>query len=717
MTVQPTPTVRAAVTLILVLAAAWAALTLAPAAPAGEPRPSEFTVDWRDDVAPAADFEPLLAKARADGSVRAIVGLQAYWSADALLTPAERTRQQDDLARLRKELLGTLTRGTYNIVRKYDRLPLVTLKLSEQALLALQRGARAAKLQEDAVQALHLAGTTRIVEAAETTALGFTGAGKRIAVLDTGVDADHPFFGGRVDTPSSACFSSNDCPNGIIGPGVAEPCTYTPNSQLCEHGTHVAGIGAGANGTDAGVTFSGVAPGATIIPVKVTSRVKFAPQCFQAGDNLCPVPYTADVIAGLNFVHKLADADVVNMSLGSGSFAGPCGGNQFAFLVAVMQLVADGTAVVASSGNSGSKSGIGSPACVQGVISVGRTSDNDVVHASSQSASFLSLLAPGTNVRSSVAGAFGNMSGTSMSAPHVAGAIAVLLGRVPGATPAQLLGAMQQTGQPITDPGNGVTTPRLRLLTALVSFGDTGFANSYAELLKGGKLFSEGASTRNMPASSETIKISGIQPADAIQAAHLYFMTAGAADTDARVLLNGVLVDAALIGASRTPCGVLGGGAVRVYRADVTGLVPGNGTYTINAIAPSGEGVSLVVVTENPGASFTKHVVIRAGAITALQGEAMAHSFTVFPPLKDVDVHVGMGDGDSTTEEAMKLGGLPLFVANAFSGTDGGNWDDRQTFLKGTPSLQVQNGQLENSIKTGTDCLAWAYSGLAYRIS
>jgi hypothetical protein len=220
-----------------------------------------------------------------------------------------------------------------------------------------------------------------------------------------------------------------------------------------------------------------------------------------------------------------------------------------------------------------------------------------------------------------------------------------------------------------------------------------------------------------MPASSETITIAGIERGDAIEAAYLFFMTAGAADADASVQLDGVTVPGALIGASRAPCGVPGGGAVRVYRADVTALVPGNGTYAINGVAPAGEGFSLVLVTSNPNAAATRHVVIRAGAMTALEGELMAHAFTVFPPLADVELHVGMGDGDVTTEQAMTLGTQGAFSANAFNGTDGGNWDDMTRLWTGDPRFHVADGQLDNSVVTGTDCLAWAYAGLAYQPS
>ena len=108
---------------------------------------------------------------------------------------------------------------------------------------------------------------------------GWDGSGRTVAILDTGVQADHPYLGGQVTAEAEACFSQATVP-GLVesmcpgqateahGAGSAAPCVSIAG---CEHGTHVAGIAAGGPVTTPS-DLTGVASGASIIAVKVFSK-------------------------------------------------------------------------------------------------------------------------------------------------------------------------------------------------------------------------------------------------------------------------------------------------------------------------------------------------------------------------------------------------------------------------------------------------------------
>jgi hypothetical protein len=108
---------------------------------------------------------------------------------------------------------------------------------------------------------------------------------------------------------------------------------------------------------------------------------------------------------------------------------------------------------------------------------VGATTKSDVVVDFSNSASFLSLLAPGVSITSSVSNppdGFASLSGTSMAAPHVTGAVALLRQLAPAATLDQTLAALSSTGQAITDGRNGLVKPRIRVDAAAAALAPTG---------------------------------------------------------------------------------------------------------------------------------------------------------------------------------------------------------------------------------------------------
>ena len=232
-------------------------------------------------------------------------------------------------------------------------------------------------------------------------------------IIDTGVLTSHSQFSGRIGNGFTAISDGrgvNDC-NG--------------------HGTHVAG-------TVGGSTW-GVAKGVRIHPVRVLS-------CTGSGS-------TSGVIAGVDWVrvNKVRPA-VANMSLG--------GGASSTLDSAINNLINSGVTVVVAAGNDNSNACNYSPARVPAAITVGSTTSTDARSSFSNYGSCLDVFAPGSSIRSAwhtSTTASNTISGTSMAAPHVAGAAALYLSVNTGASPATVRNAIvnNSTTGKVTGAGSG----------------------------------------------------------------------------------------------------------------------------------------------------------------------------------------------------------------------------------------------------------------------
>jgi subtilisin family serine protease len=245
------------------------------------------------------------------------------------------------------------------------------------------------------------------------SALGSTGAGRVIAIVDTGVDYTHPDLGAGIG-PGFKVIGGRDFVNDDDDP-------FDDNG----HGTHVAGIAA-ANGS-----VRGVAPGAKLLAVKVLNEHGSGRE--------------SDVLAGIEYaIDPDGDpltrdgADVINLSLGaSGGHPGDL------LALAADSAVAAGVVVVAAAGNAGEYFTIESPGASRNAITVGASDHAETLaEFSSRGPSSLvfgikpDVLAPGVEIVSTVptgectycdASGRRSLSGTSMATPHVAGAAALLL--------------------------------------------------------------------------------------------------------------------------------------------------------------------------------------------------------------------------------------------------------------------------------------------------
>ncbi|NDJ60645.1 MAG: S8 family serine peptidase [Chloroflexi bacterium] len=388
-------------------------------------------------------------------------------------------------------------------VTTYRSLPYVAMIVDAAGLDELRTHPAVRRVTRDRLYSVQTERANPLIGADVAWDLGYDGTGWAVAVLDTGVEFDHPAMASsRV---AEACFTTDTngqlvggafgtaspaipaCPNGLpeqIGFGAAAP--YQPGSgagscEFCTHGTHVAGIAGG----NAPGTFDGVAPGAGIIGINVFSIFTNNVFCVvNAGESApCTLGFDSDILQGFDHVLTLSgnlNIASVNLSLGSGAFTSvaACEADDTSGVrTQINLLTAQNIAVVAASGNSSDKSAISSPACLPNVVSVGATtvagspgiSVSDQVASFSNSASFLDLLAPGQFIESSVTpgDTYEFFQGTSMASPYVAGTWAILRQANPNASVAQLLADLQNTGVLVTDGGNGLTRPRIQVDAAL----------------------------------------------------------------------------------------------------------------------------------------------------------------------------------------------------------------------------------------------------------
>ncbi|QQS59380.1 S8 family serine peptidase [Candidatus Peregrinibacteria bacterium] len=278
-----------------------------------------------------------------------------------------------------------------------------------------------------------------------------TGAGVVVAIVDSGIDWDHPDLvanhwtnAGETNCTDGIDNDSNgyidDCDGwDFIGSNYTTPADDNSPNDYYGHGTHVAGTVAEVNNT---VGLVGVAPGASLMAVKALDDSGFGT--------------TASIVDAVGYAVENG-ADVINMSLGASV-------GDSLLETAVNDAFSAGVVVVAAAGNSGGTSPH-YPAAYTSVVAVGAVDSSNLLASFSSHGSWVDVVAPGVAIASTYPEhltppgylPYAYMDGTSMATPHVSGLAALYLQAHPSATPTEVRDAIRAGTVDLGDPGVDTT--------------------------------------------------------------------------------------------------------------------------------------------------------------------------------------------------------------------------------------------------------------------
>lgn len=396
----------------------------------------------------------LQAEIAQKGKARVIIGLKD----SAPITLALKFKKQV-VSEVQNRFLANLNFPDFELIYQYKTIPFVAGYINQSGLQKALAHPLVVSIQLDQPVQAFLAESIPLVRADSAHSLGYTGKKCRVAILDTGIDTDHP-----------------DIIDAIVGQHHFLPSGSGSGAEDDQgHGTNVAGVIA----SDGNVAPVGMAPDAEIVAVKVLDST---------GSGTF-----ANVMAGIDWVTDHNDSlkvKAMNMSLGTAmTYLGHCDASFTALAAVIGTARANGIAVFVASGNGGSLSGLSSPGCISYSISVGAVYDSsmpsfsagdncddfltfpDEVCCYTNRASILDILAPGAAIVTSAKGGgkvpLPGTWGTSFATPHAVGLALLMCEINPCLSPDSIEQIMKSTGIPVYDSGTGLTFPRIDAVAAL----------------------------------------------------------------------------------------------------------------------------------------------------------------------------------------------------------------------------------------------------------
>ncbi len=403
-----------------------------------------------------------------------------------MLRPVSTPPSLDEVREAQEAALSTLSSGEFQLVYQYKNVAALTGYVNADGLSKLALSPYVAAVGLDARCKGTLDVSVPFINADDVQALGYTGDGITVAVLDTGIDSDHPDLSDNVASGwYHFLLDSLD-----VGPGAEDD-----NG----HGTNVSGI-ITSKGDVASV---GVAPDADILAIKVLGS--------DGSGSM------SDVARGVDYVveHKddYTNLCAINISIGSYRlFYGVCDDSLVINQVLQASILAAknaGIVTFASSGNDGSCVSMSSPACLSAAVAVaavydqnlgrepdsgtyqdiwssfgdcfdGSTSGDKITCFSNRLDGCNELAAPGRLIDAPrKGGGTSAYTGTSQASPHCAGVAALMCDKFVGLTPDQLVQVMKNKGVATNDPcGTSPNPIRVNALPTVNALDETVFSNT-----------------------------------------------------------------------------------------------------------------------------------------------------------------------------------------------------------------------------------------------